>query len=105
MQCKEYDYVVTYGRNMHSHTYKNEKEKKHKEEKTFSAGQLYQLALTLLPGGKRGRARLYQLLFRTGTNMRTLVPVRVAGTNDCHVSAGHLVPATGTGTKPSCDRH
>ena len=21
------------------------------------------------------------------------------------VSAGHLVPATGTGTKPSCDRH
>ena len=38
VQCKEYDYVVTYGRNMHSHTYKNEKEKKHKEEKTFSAG-------------------------------------------------------------------
>ena len=38
MQCKEYDYVVTYGRNMHSNTYKNEKEKKHKEEKTFSAG-------------------------------------------------------------------
>ena len=29
--------------------------------------------------------------------MRTLVPVRIAGTNDCHVSAGHLVPATGTG--------
>ena len=28
VQCKEYDYVVTYGRNTHSHTYKNEKEKK-----------------------------------------------------------------------------
>ena len=52
VQCKEYDYVVTYGRNMHSHTYKNEKENKHKEEKK-------------------------------------LVPVRIAGTNVCHVSAGH----------------
>ena len=57
VQCKEYDYVVTYARNTHSHTYKNEKEKKHKEEKTFSAGQIYQPALTLLPGGRRGRAR------------------------------------------------
>ena len=57
VQCKEYDYVVAYGRNTHSHTYKNEKEKKHKEEKTFSAGQLYQPALTLLPGAGRGRAR------------------------------------------------
>jgi len=25
VQCKEYDYVVTYGRNTHIHTYKNEK--------------------------------------------------------------------------------
>jgi hypothetical protein len=32
------------------------------------------------------------------------VPVSIAGTNDCHVSAGHLVPVTGTGTKAPCDR-
>ena len=37
--------------------YKNEKEKKHKEEKIFSAGQLYQPALTLLLGDGRGRER------------------------------------------------
>jgi hypothetical protein len=36
---------------------------------------------------------------------KALVPVNIAGTNDCHVSAGHLVPVTGTGTKASCDRH
>ena len=35
VQCKEYDYVVTYGRNTHSHMYKNEKEKKHKKEKNI----------------------------------------------------------------------
>ena len=37
VQCKEYDYVVTYARNTHSHTYKNEK-KRNIKKKTFSAG-------------------------------------------------------------------
>jgi hypothetical protein len=27
VQCKKYDYVVAYGRNTYSHTYKNEKQK------------------------------------------------------------------------------
>jgi hypothetical protein len=32
VQCKKYDYVVTYGRNTHSHTYKNEKQKINKKK-------------------------------------------------------------------------
>ena len=35
VQCKGYEYIVTYGTNTHSHMYKNEKEKKHKEEKNI----------------------------------------------------------------------
>ena len=33
VQCKEYDYVVTYGRNTHSHTYKNKKKRNIKKKK------------------------------------------------------------------------
>jgi len=33
VQCKEYDYVVTYARNTHSHTYKNEKKRNIKKKK------------------------------------------------------------------------
>jgi hypothetical protein len=32
VQCKKYDYVVAYGRNTHSHTYKNEKQKVNKKK-------------------------------------------------------------------------
>ena len=35
VQCKEYEYIVTYGTNTHSNTYKKKKEKKHKEEKNI----------------------------------------------------------------------
>ena len=33
VQCKEYDYVVTYARNTHSHMYKNEKKRNIKKKK------------------------------------------------------------------------
>ena len=33
VQCKEYDYVVTYARNTHNHMYKNEKKRNIKKKK------------------------------------------------------------------------
>ena len=33
VQCKEYDYIVTYAKNTHSHTYKNEKKRNKKVKK------------------------------------------------------------------------
>jgi hypothetical protein len=32
VQCKKYDYVVAYGTNTHSHTYKDEKQKVNKKK-------------------------------------------------------------------------
>jgi hypothetical protein len=45
VQCKKYDYVVAYGRNTHSHTYKNVKQKINKK-KDLVAG-----SGTLVPAG------------------------------------------------------